>query len=109
MIILETSGGGTNISQLYEEEYYKNIQELKAIKEKRVYSIGWLTAYGDIQLELPVILMIEAKGTYPEKFTDITVSEWAEDYYKELYNINDDKAKELKEIQKLNWMDEYDF
>jgi iron complex transport system substrate-binding protein len=109
VIILETSPGGTTISQLYDEEYYKNIQEVKAIKEKRVYSIGALTGYGDIQLELPLMLMIEAKATYPEKFSDITVSEWAEEYYKEIYHISDDEVKELKTIQGLDWLDEYDF
>jgi iron complex transport system substrate-binding protein len=109
VIILETSPGGYKISNLYEEEYYKNIQEVKAIKEKRVYSIGGLTGAGAIQLELPLMLMIEAKGTYPEKFSDITVSEWAEEYYKEIYHISGDEAKELKPIQGLDWLDEYDF
>ena len=55
------------------------------------------------------MLMIEAKGTYPEKFSDITVSEWAEEYYKEIYHISDDEVKELKTIQGLDWLDEYEF
>ena len=105
VIILETSGGGWNMSQLYEEEYYKNIQDLKAIKEKRVYSIGQLTSYGDIQLELPIMLMIEAKSVYPERFRDINLSEWIEDYYADMYKIGADDAKNLKNAQGLGWIE----
>jgi hypothetical protein len=104
VIILETSSGGTDISHLYEEEHYKNIQELKAIQEHRVYSIRWLTGNGDIQLELPIMLMIEAKGTYPEKFSDINISEWIEKYYMAIYNVSEDDAKNLQELQKLVWL-----
>jgi len=109
VIILETSPGGTEISQLYEEEHYKNIQEVTALQEHRVYSIGRLTSYGDIQLELPIMLMIEAKGTYPERFNDINASEWIEKYYMTIYNIREDDAKNLKELQGLAWIDSYGF
>lgn len=109
VIILETSGGGWNISQLYEEEYYTNIQEVKAIQENRVYSIGKLTHSGDIQLELPIMLMIEAKGTYPERFSDINASEWIENYYTSIYDINEIDAKNLKELQGLAWVDKSGF
>ena len=109
VIILETSSGGIHIRQLYEEEHYKNIQEVKALQEHRVYSIGWLTLCGDIQLELPIILMIEAKGTYPERFNDINASEWIEKYYMTIYDIREDDAKNLKELHGLAWIDSYGF
>ncbi len=109
VIILETSGGGWNTSQLYEEEYYKNLQELKAIKDQRVYSIGRLTYCGDIQLELPIMLMIEAKGAYPENFKDINISEWIEKYLMEIYTVDKDTAKSLKNAQGLAWIDRSGF
>lgn len=109
VIIIETYSGGTNISQIYEEEYYRNIQEVKAIREHRVYSIGGLTAYGDIQLEFPIMLMIEAKGTYPERFSDINASEWIEEYYMAIYEIDEGTARDLKEVQGLAWVDNYEF
>jgi len=109
VIILETSSGGIHIRQLYEEEHYKNIQEVTALQEHRVYSIGELTSYGDIQLELPIILMIEAKGTYPERFNDINASEWIEKYYMTIYDIREDDAKNLKELHGLAWIDSYGF
>ncbi len=109
VIILETSSGGIHIRQLYEEEHYKNIQEVTALQEHRVYSIGWLTLCGDIQLELPIILMIEAKGTYPERFNDINASEWIEKYYMTIYDIREDDAKNLKELHGLAWIDSYGF
>lgn len=109
VIILETSSGGYNISQIYDEDYYKNIQEVSAIKDKKVYTIGKLTSCGDIQLDLPIILLIEAKGTYPEKFSDINVSEWIEEYYMDIFGISKDMAKELKNTQGLDWVDTYGF
>lgn len=108
-IILETSSGGWNISQIYTEDYYKNIQEVRPIKENRVYSIGRLTSSGDIQLELPIMLMIEAKSTYPEKFNDINLSEWIEEYYMDLYKISKDDARDLKTVQGLAWIDSSGF
>lgn len=109
VIILETSGGGWNTSQLYEEGYYKTLQELKAINDRRVYSIGRLTYCGDIQLELPIMLMIEAKGVYPDRFKDINVSEWVEKYLMEIYKVDKDTAKILKNVQGLSWIDSSGF
>lgn len=110
VIIVET-GGLLNISQLYDDndEYFKNIREIKAIQDQRVSSIGNLTYYGDIQLELPVMLMIEAKSVYPEKFRDINVSEWIDKYYKEIYKINEDDVNDLKDLQGLAWIDDSGF
>lgn len=110
VIIVET-GGLQNISQLYDDndEYFKNIREIRAIQENRVFSIGNLTSYGDIQLELPIMLMIEAKGTYPERFSDINVSEWIEKYYRDIYKLDVDSARILKEVQGLAWIDSSGF
>jgi iron complex transport system substrate-binding protein len=105
VIIVET-GGMLNLSQLYDDndEYFKNIREVKAIQERRISSIGNLTYYGDIQLELPVMLMIEAKSVYPEKFSDINVSEWIDRYYEEIYKIDEDDVNDLKKSQGLEWI-----
>jgi iron complex transport system substrate-binding protein len=110
VILLLCAPGGYKVSQLYDEEYYKDIQEVKAIKEKRVYSTGRLEISWNIAgLEYAIELMIEAKGAYPDRFEDVNVGEMLAEHYKELFGISDDEVKELKEIMGLDWMDEQGF
>ena len=68
-----------------------------------------MTWWGDFKLDYPTILLISAKTVYPEKFSDIKVNKWVNDYHKELYGLNDNQAQRLKEIQLLDWMDSNDF
>ena len=98
VIILPTSHGHHPPTELYESEHFKNIQEVKAIKEKRVCSLP-ATSCRSERLEFPIELMIEAKCCYPERFADIDISEWSSDYYKEIYGIEDDKVEEIKLAQ----------
>ena len=98
VIILPTSYGHHPPTELYESEHFKSIQEVKAIQEKRVCSIP-ATGCRSERLEFPIELMIEAKCCYPERFKDIDISEWSSDYYKEIYDIDDDKVEELKLAQ----------
>ncbi|MCK4528944.1 ABC transporter substrate-binding protein [candidate division WOR-3 bacterium] len=108
VIILPTSYGYHTPSELYEDEAFKNIWELKAIKGRRVCSISH-TSCRSVRLEFPIDLMLEAKCIYPEQFSDITLNEWVLEYYKGLYNVDDNKAEELKKAQLLMWLDEEGF
>jgi iron complex transport system substrate-binding protein len=49
--------------------------------------------------------MIEAKRIYPEKFEDIDLEEWIGDYYRDLYDMDDDKIEEVKSSQLLYWLE----
>jgi len=108
-IILCTNSVTPDPNILYTDHAYDNLRDVDAVKNKRVSSLGLLTWWGDFRLEFPTILLIAAKSAYPNSFEDIEVSEWLNDYHKELYNLSDAKTQELKKIQLLTWMDDYNF
>lgn len=94
IIILSTYSGYHPPKEMYEEQRFEKIQELKALQNGRVYSLA-ATPCKDERLEFPINLMIEAKAVYPDRFEDIDLEGWTRDYFKELYGVDDEKANEL--------------
>lgn len=108
VIILGTNSVVPHVD-IFKEKEYKTLSKIAAIKNNRIASLGLLTWWGDWRLEVPVILTISAKAAYPEKFSDIKVSNYVDEYHKKLYGLNDEKIKELRRVQHLEWMDQKDF
>ena len=101
VIILCTVSGPP--AKIMNDPAYAPLANVNAIKNKRVYTRGMLTWWGDFRLELPVIMMVSAAGTYPEQFKDIDVNKWIDDYHKEIFKTLDDATiLKLRESQKLN-------
>lgn len=109
VILLITSWGYHPTRELYEAPYYQDLKELSAIKNKRVYSMPWTPSNCARRLEYPIDLMITAKAAYPDKFQDIKVHEWVLDFYKHVYNVDDETARGLRSAQWLDWMEEENF
>jgi len=109
VILLPTSWGYHPPRELYEGKPFRNLQELKAIKEKRVYALPWTPCNCARRLECLINLMIEAKAAYPEKFADINIYEWVLEFYKQVYGVNDEMAKKLRSAQLLDWTVEESF
>lgn len=109
VILLPTSSGYHPPRELYEGKPFRNLQDLKAIKDKRVYALPWTPRNCCIRLEHLVNLMVEAKAVYPEKFADLKVNEWVLDFYKKLYGVDDNMAKKIRSAQWLDWTVEQDF
>lgn len=61
------------------------------------------------RLEYPLDLLIIAKAANMDSFKDIKVHELVLDLYKNLYHVDENKAKELRSEQILDWTLEYDF
>lgn len=109
VMILCTNSVRPNPDILSTDPAYENLQDVSAVKNGRVTSIGLLTWWGDFRLEFPTILMIAAKSAYPERFEDINVSEWLDEYHRTIYGLDDAQAQRIKEIQQLDWMDSRGF
>jgi iron complex transport system substrate-binding protein len=109
-VIILVRGARWKPSDLYENEDYKALQSIKAIKNKRVYSTGHMEYTRNMAgLEFPIEILIEAKAAYPEKFSDVNVGEQLTKHYKAVYDLNEDQVKRLKEEMELDWMDEEGF
>lgn len=105
VMILCTNSVRPDPDILSEDPAYANLQNVSAVKNGRVTSVGLLTWWGDFRLEFPTILLIAAKSAYPERFADVQVGEWLNEYHKTLYGLTDEEAQKIKEIQQLDWMD----
>ncbi|OPY54582.1 MAG: Periplasmic binding protein [Methanosaeta sp. PtaU1.Bin112] len=110
VIIIVCSRAGFESSKIYNEEYYKGIQEIKAVREKKVYSTGMLEFWRNLAcLEIPIELLIEAKSAYPDRFADVSVDQMLTDHCKKLYGLDDRQIQDLKETMGLDWMDKSGF
>jgi iron complex transport system substrate-binding protein len=103
VIVLHTASGYHPPEEIYEAPYYSKIQNLKAVKERKVVALPWMPCNCSKRLEYPVEVIIMAKIAYPEAFSDITVSEWVLDFYKNVYQVDHEMAKKIRSAQWLDW------
>ncbi len=104
IIMLSTWGGYHPPREMYENEWFKQVQDLRALKEKRVHSLP-ANGYMEERLEFPISLMVEAKAIYPDRFKDINLEEWIKNYFMELYGVDDKKANELMDSLLLRYLE----
>lgn len=109
VIVLPTFNGYHPDSELYEADYYTNLRELRAVKEKRVYSLPYSPKNCARRLEYPLDMLIIAKAAYPHLFTDIKVHEYALELYMKAYHIERALAEQVRSKQFLDWTVEKDF
>jgi len=109
VIVLPTAQGYHPASELYTAPYYQNLQELSAVKNRRVYALPWTPYNWAKRLEYPIEAMIIAKAAYPDRFADINVAEWTLDFYQQVYGVDETTARELRSVQWLDWLEEEGF
>lgn len=109
VILLPTASGFHPPEELYTAPYYRRLQQIKAVRNKRVYALPWTPCNCARRAEYPVELLIMAKAAYPELFADIRVHEWVLDFYRELYNTDVETARRIRRAQWLDWMQKEDF
>ena len=109
VIVLPTSNGYHPPRELYESPDFQILQELKAVKNKRVYAMPWSPMNCARRVEYPIDMLIIAKSAYPDKFKDIKVHTFVLRFYKDVYNVSDKDAEALRSEQILDWTVEYDF
>jgi iron complex transport system substrate-binding protein len=108
VILLPTAQGVHTPDELYNDERFGDLQDLRAIRERNVCGLPFIGCRTE-RLSFPVTLMIEAKAIYPEKFEDVIVSEWVDDYHRKLYGVDDETVQEIKKGLCLEWMDDAGF
>ena len=103
VIFLPTSAGYHPPSELIEAPYFRELQRLRAVREKRVYALPWTPENCARRLEYPIDLLIMAKGAYPDRFRDVAVHRWALEFYRRTYGIDERQALALRRAQWLDW------
>lgn len=108
VIVLPTSWGYHPPSELYTAPYYRDLQELDAVKNRRVYALAWTPCNCAKRVEYPIEVMIIAKAAYPERFKDIKIHAWVLEFYQKVYGVDPETAKRLRSAQWLDWTVEDD-
>ncbi|WP_319507487.1 ABC transporter substrate-binding protein [uncultured Methanolobus sp.] len=103
VIVLCTASGYHPPLELYEAPYYQNLQEMDAIKNRRVVALPWSPCNCAKRLEYPIDVMVIATGTYPELFKDMQLDEWLLEFYQNVYGVDLETAKELRSAQWMDW------
>jgi len=109
VIVLPTSNGYHPTSELLSSSDFEKLEELKAIKNKRVYAMPWSPMNCARRVEYPIDILIIAKAAYPQLFSDIKVHKFVLDFYKDVYGVSEEQAKALRSEQILDWTVENDF
>lgn len=104
IIILSTYSGYHPPREMYEAERFGKVQDIRALKEGKVYSLS-ATPCKSERLEFPINLMIEAKVIYPDRFEDIDLEEWIRDYFMGLYGVDEERADELMDSLLLRYLE----
>lgn len=108
VIVLPTDWGYHPPRELYNSSYYSTLQELDAVKNRRVWALPWTPYNCAKRLEYPIEVMVIAKAAYPERFSDFKINEWVLDFYKTVYHVDNETAEQLRTIQWLDWTVEED-
>jgi iron complex transport system substrate-binding protein len=103
VIVLPTDFGYHPPRELYEAPYYQNLQELDAIKNKRISALPWSPCNCDKRLEYPIDVMVMAKAAYPDRFEDIDLGEWLLEFYQNVYDVDRETAEGLRSAQWMDW------
>ncbi len=109
IIILPTYNGYHPPKELYESASYAQLQDLKAVQNRRVYAMPWTPMNCARRVEYPLDMLIIAKATYPKLFEDINVYDYALQFYQDVYHVDEKTAKGLRSTQLLDWMQEIGF
>lgn len=109
VIFLPTSAGYHPARELIEAPYFRDLQRLRAVRERRVYPLPWTPMNCARRLEYPLDLLVMAKGAYPDRFRDLAVHEWALDFYQRTYRVDRAQALALRRAQWLDWTAEEQF
>ncbi|MBN1432896.1 MAG: ABC transporter substrate-binding protein [Methanomicrobiaceae archaeon] len=103
VIILGTASGYHPPEELYSAPYYQDLQEISAIKNRRISSFPWEPCNCAKRLEYPIDIIVIAKAAYPELFGDIVLEEWLIDFYMNVYDVDQTMAEELLSAQWMDW------
>ena len=104
VILLPTANGYHPPFELYEAPYYENLQELRAVRNRRVYALPWSPMNASRRVEYPLDMLIIAKASYPGLFADISVYDFALLFYQDVYGVDEATARGLRSTQLLDWM-----
>ncbi|WP_194775404.1 ABC transporter substrate-binding protein [Pararhodonellum marinum] len=103
VIVLPTASGYHPPEELYEAPYYAKLQNLKAVKARKVVALPWTPCNCSKRIEYPIDVMMMAKVSYPEVFKDIEIHDWVLEFYQRVYGVSEEKAKEIRSVMWLDW------
>lgn len=106
VIILPTWNGYHPPRELYDTPDFRNLETMRAIQQRRIASLPWSPCNCDKRLEYPIDVMVMAKAIYPDRFEDINLEAWLIDFFKNVYDVDDETADGLLSALWMDWVRE---
>ncbi|MBN2123642.1 MAG: iron ABC transporter substrate-binding protein, partial [Deltaproteobacteria bacterium] len=103
VIVLITAWGYHPPGEIYEAPYYRHLQELRAVRNRRVLALPWTPCNCDRRIEYPLDVMVMAKAAYPERFRDVDLAGWVMEFYQSVYRVDQETARKLLSCQWMDW------
>lgn len=104
VIILPTQRGYHPARELYDAHYFTILNELRAIKERRVFAMPYSSKNCARRIEYPLDMLIIAKSAYPTVFDSLNLNEAVLDFYQTVYGVERKQAEGLRSAQLLDWI-----
>ena len=101
VIFLPTSAGYHPPSELIEAPYFRELQRLRAVREKRVYALPWTPENCARRLEYRSTCSSWRRAPTPIASATSTVDQWALEFYRRTYGIDERQAAALRRAQWL--------
>jgi iron complex transport system substrate-binding protein len=99
--------GGCSFSSMEDEGVQKRIKTIEALeipvvvlKNHRCFDKPDISTISD---EYPIDVMVIAKAAYPDRFEDIDLDDWLVEFFKNVYDVDDETAKALISTQWMDW------
>lgn len=106
VIILPTSNGYHPPRELIEGPSFRSLRTLRAIRDGRVGALPWSPCNCDKRLEYPLDALVMAKTVYPERFRDLDLAGRILRFYRDVYGVDEETARDLLAAQWLEWTEE---
>jgi iron complex transport system substrate-binding protein len=95
-VLLPTANGFHPTREILEGPAFTTLQELSALRQKRVAALPWTPCNCDKRLEYPLDALVMAKLAYPERFRDVGVAARAEALLSHIYQVDAATARRMR-------------
>jgi iron complex transport system substrate-binding protein len=102
-VLLPTASGFHPTREILEGPAFTTLQELPALRHRRVAALPWTPCNCDKRLEYPLDALVMAKLAYPERFRDVEVATRAEAFLSGVYRVD---AAIARRIRRALWIDD---
>ena len=95
-VLLPTASGFHPTREILDGPAFTTLQELPALRQRRVAALPWTPCNCDKRLEYPLDALVMAKLAYPGRFQGVDVGSHAEAFLSRVYQVDADAVQRVR-------------